>query len=186
MAMRRSVTVASCLVVLGLLTGCRQSNPPQEDFSLDACSLVEERTVEALIGPVKATDETSVDLNGPESNWAQCRYLPAGRPGAALGIRVEHGDPKDVALVEASGRQCQDHLPLAVDGVTGYLCGDPTGDGNIAPYALAVWGEGPAYYASLTLSPRNYAPKLPEAAEPLRAAVRHLVENVDESSFTPR
>lgn len=187
--MRGTVTAAAAAAVMGLgaLAGCTADTPSEaeKDFTLDACSLVDATTVEALIGDIKETNETSVDLNGPESNWAQCRYIPADTPKAALQVHVEHGTPKEVAFVETGADQCRERLPLDVEGAVGYLCGDPTGDGLTAPYARAVCGENPVYYASLSLSPRDYAPTLPEAAAPLRETVRDLMRNVDESSFVP-
>lgn len=183
---RLRLAVATGLLSAMALTGCTDDPPQEEVFSLDACRLLEEVTVEELVGALRDTEETSVDNGGLESNWAQCRYLPDDTSRPALALLVKHGETDDAALVGAAARQCEEREPLAVEGATGYLCGDPDVDGTTAPYARAVWGTDPVYYASLGLTPHGKSPSVAEAADDLRTAVRELMGNVNESSFAPR
>lgn len=174
--------IALAAMVLG---GCTAPAPDEDEFSLGACDLLDAATVEAIVGAGADSEEHSVDQGGPADNWIVCSYSPdEGAPRRGLSLRVDHSGRDDAAFYDDVSPTCDDGILLDVEGAIGYICADPQVDGARGPHVVALWADDLRYRASIQVVAYENAPTVAEMAEPLRAAVRDLIANVDESDFT--
>ncbi|MFJ4254383.1 hypothetical protein [Microbacterium sp. NPDC090003] len=179
---RSAVIIALAAMVLG---GCTAPAPDEDEFSLGACDLLEAVTVEAIVGAGAGSEEHSVDQGAPADNWIVCSYSPdEGATRRELYLRVDHSGRDDAAFYDEVSPTCDDGIPLDVEGAIEYICADPRADGSRGPHVVALWAEDLRYRASIQVVAFENAPTVTDMAEPLRAAVRDLIANVDESDFT--
>lgn len=178
--------VSAILLAIGLTTGCMESEPPVvQEFTLNACDLIETSTVEALIGEIDSQEEPGFKDSLIRGSWPMCTYYPVDTSYSPLNMRVDRKNQKTVALMEnATG--CDESMPLEVDGAVGYLCAD-VGTGGLPGASLkATWSDDPVYYTSIYFVIDKDGQSFAEIAVPLQDAVKGLMKNVDEDSFVPK
>lgn len=178
--------VGAILIAIGLTAGCVKSQPPaDQEFTLNACGLLEAPTVEALIGEIASQEEPVLKDSLLRGSEPTCKYYPVDTSNSPLNIRINHGNENTVALMEnATG--CEESMPLAVDGAAGFLCADVGTGGLPGASVKATWGQHPTYFTSIYFVVDKEGQTFTQIAAPMQDAVKDLMKNVTEDSFTPQ
>jgi len=177
---RRATVVLAIATLTGGLTACGSDDKPDAtDFK--ACALVDATTASAALGAASVTsDDESKDMNGPESNILSCRYTPKGE-GPALVFFASQASSSSKATndVESTQQSCADAQPLAVDGVTGFVCS--TGDLGGGPQVYATWDT---YVVHAALTQSRTGPDAQKATVGLTSVIEQIHDNLTATAFT--
>lgn len=175
------------LVMIGLLAGCMGSEPPAaQEFTLNACDLIETATVEALIGEIESQEEPMYKDSLPRGSGPTCKTYPVDISYSPLEMRVTRSSNKNILALLENAIGCDESVPLEVDGAVGYSCAD-VGTGGLPGASLkATWGDDPVYYTSIYFVIDRDGQSFAEIAVPMQDAVKDLMEKVDEDSFVPK
>ena len=173
------------LLVLGVTAGCAESEPPAaQEFTFNTCALLETATVEALIGEIDSQEEP-VHWDGMSRGaLLTCDYYPVDTSRSALTIIIAPSYNKSIAGLMENATGCDESMPLEVDGAVGFLCADQMTGGRRVPTLEAAWGEDPIYRTSIHFVIDREGKTIAEIEAPMQEAVKDLMKNVDEDSFT--